>query len=145
MPSQTRKHRGYATQRLTALYFAVRGWPYAESTGAGRSGVDITGLPGLSVEVKATAGDNTGALAQAHRNRGDGLPFVVWRPNGFGPERIDSWPVIIRLDDFTALLHAAGYGDAPSAASPQSEASCPDTCTMPDGHRHVRLTIPAQP
>lgn len=112
MPSHHRKHRGYATQRLVAQWFAKRGWPFAESTGAGRSGVDVTGLPGLSAEVKATAGDVTGALRQAHSNRGEGLPFVVWRPNGYGQERIASWPVILRLDDFTELLHAAGYGDA---------------------------------
>jgi hypothetical protein len=110
-PSQTRKYRGYATQKLVAQWFAARGWPFAESTGAGRPGVDITGMPDLAVEVKATAGDVTGALAQANRNRGEGLPFVAWRPNGYGPERIASWPVIMRLDDFTTLLHAAGYGD----------------------------------
>jgi hypothetical protein len=96
---------------MVADWFKARGWPFAESTGAGRQGVDVTGLPGLSAEVKATAGDVTGALLQAHRNRGAGVPFVAWRPNGYGPERIDAWPVILRLDDFTELLHAAGYGD----------------------------------
>ena len=136
MPSQSRKHRGLATQGLVARWFAARGWPFAESTGSGRSGVDVTGMPGLSAEVKATAGDVTGALHQAHRNRGGGLPFVVWRPNGYGPERIEQWPVIMRLDDFTALLTAAGYGD--EAATDQGDV--PD-----DGANDDPWTDPPQP
>lgn len=111
MTSQSRKHRGYATQSLTADWFRTHGWPYATSTGAGRCGVDVENMPGLSPEVKATPGDNSGALKQAHANRGEGLPFVVWRPNGYGPERIAEWPCLLRLDDLTALLRAAGYGD----------------------------------
>jgi hypothetical protein len=109
-PSQSRKHRGMATQKLAADWFREHGWPFATSTGAGRCGVDIENMAGLSPEVKATPGDNSGALSQAHRNRGEGLPFVVWRPNGYGPERIEDWPVLVRLDDFTELLRQAGYG-----------------------------------
>lgn len=108
--SQARRHRGMRTQLVVARWFAAMGWPHAESTGSGRSGVDILGLPGLSAEVKATAGDTTGALTQAHANRGQGVPFVVWRPNGYGEERLAQWPVVMRLDDFTELLLAAGYG-----------------------------------
>jgi hypothetical protein len=108
--NQSRKHRGYATQRLVAEWFRAHGWPFAESCGAGRQGCDVTGVPGLSIEVKATPGDNTGALKQAVTNRGEGLPFVVWRPNGFGPERIAEWPVFFTLADVTRLLAEAGYG-----------------------------------
>ncbi len=111
MPSQSRKHRGMATQKLVADWFAARGWPFATSTGAGRRGADIENMPGLAPEIKATPGDNSGALRQAQSNRGEGVPFVVWRPNGYGPAVITEWPVVVRLDDFTALLHAAGYGD----------------------------------
>lgn len=110
-PSQSRKHRGYATQRLTAEWFACHGWPYATSTGAGRSGIDIENVPALAIEVKATPGDNSGALRQAVRNAGDALPLVVWRPNGYGPERIGGWPCLLTLADLTMLLRAAGYGD----------------------------------
>ena len=110
-PSRARKQRGYKTQALVAEYLRTRGWPFAESTGAGRSGVDVTGCPGLSVEVKATAGRVPEALRQAVKNRGTGLPFVVWRSNGQGPEGIADWHVVTRLEDFTALLRAAGYGD----------------------------------
>lgn len=67
----------------------------------------------LAPEVKATAaGDLTGALRQAEANaETSDLPFVVWRPNGYGPERIDQWVVAVRLSDFTHLLQAAGYED----------------------------------
>lgn len=113
MTVQSRKHRGYATQRLVADWFRARGWPFAESCGAGRQGCDITGVPGLSPEVKAVPGDVTGSLRQAVRNRREGLPFVVWRPNGYGPEKQAEWPVILTLQDFTELLWDAGYGDRP--------------------------------
>lgn len=110
MPSQSRKHRGYATQRMVADYFKPRGHPFATSTGAGEQGVDVKNMLGLSPEVKAIPGDVTGSLKQATKNRGEGLPFVVWRPNGYGPERIDEWPVIFTFKDAAALLAAAGYG-----------------------------------
>lgn len=68
-------------------------------------------MPGLSPEVKAKPGDVTGSLKQAVKNRGEGLPFVIWRPNGYGPERIAEWPVIFTLEDATELLIRAGYGN----------------------------------
>lgn len=109
--SQHRKHRGYATQELAAAEFRAHGWPYATTTGAGRTGIDLLNVPGLAVEVKATPGDVTGALRQAVANAGLGLPLVVWRPNGYGPERVGQWPVIFRFHDALQLLNDAGYGD----------------------------------
>ena len=112
MASQTRKFRGYRTQKVVADWFAARGWELAESTGAGRSGVDITGMPGLAPEVKARNDFNlTGFLKQAVKNRGDGLPFVVVRPNGYGETRVGEWGVLMTLSDLTELLRAAGYGN----------------------------------
>lgn len=108
--SQSRKQRGRESEAHVAEWFRTHGWPYAERTGAGRPGVDITGMPGLAPEVKARTGfDPTGWLAQACAR--PGLPFVVVRPNGYGPARIADWPVLMRLSDATVLLRAAGYGD----------------------------------
>jgi hypothetical protein len=108
----TRRQRGADTQREAAKWFSKHGWPWAYPKGSGESGADIENMPGLSPEVKATADDPSGkAIRQAHRNRGTGLPFVIWRQNGYGPERIAEWLVLMRLDDATALLRAAGYGD----------------------------------
>ena len=111
MTTATRKRRGSETQTTVARWFAASGWPYAESTGAGRTGSDITGMPGLAVEVKARRDYSPLAwIRQAASN--SGLPFVVHRPDGMGPASVASWPVTLRLDDFTRLLHAAGFGDS---------------------------------
>lgn len=117
----TRGQRGHESETTVAGWFKRNGWPYAEPVGAGRSGTDVTGMPGLVVEVKArrdfrpvewlrqhalngyTEHDSHGGLALP-------LPFVVWRPDGMGPASISSWGVMMRLDDFTNLLREAGYG-----------------------------------
>jgi len=111
--SDTRKRRGAATQNIAATWFTEHGWPWAQSTGAGRTGSDITGLPGLACEVKARRGFSPLAwIRQAQAGKGD-LPFVILRCDGQGPAATADWPVILRLADFTDLLHEAGYGDRP--------------------------------
>ena len=109
--TQSRKNRGMATQRLVAEWFRARGWPFAESTGAGRSGSDLTGVPDLAVEVKARRSfDPLAWVRQADQHDGR-LPVVVMRCNGQGPASVHEWPCLIRLGDLTPLLLAAGYGD----------------------------------
>jgi len=102
-----------ASQRIAAEWFQANGWPYAESTGSGRSGSDITGMPGIDVEIKARR--NWSPLEamrqQADRAALGDLAFAVLRMDGQGPAVIGSWPVVIRLDTLTELLRAAGYGD----------------------------------
>ena len=110
MPSQSRKHRGLRSQLVVANYLSAHGFPHAESTGAGRSGVDVTGLVGISMEVKARASFEPQAwMRQAQTSRG--LPLVCFRPNGVGETQIASWPCIVRLEDLVTLMRAAGYGD----------------------------------
>ena len=53
--SQSRKHRGYATQRIVAEYLQANGWEHALPVGAGRDGSDITGIKGLDIEIKAVS------------------------------------------------------------------------------------------
>ncbi len=43
MSNQSRKHRGYATQRIVAEYLQEQGWKHALPVGAGRDG-NITAL-----------------------------------------------------------------------------------------------------
>ena len=110
--STSRIARGRKTQRLVAAYLAAHGWPHATSKGAFEGGRDIEGMPGLAVEVKATSdGSLTGALRQAEAYAGGDLPLVVWRPNGYGEERIGDWVVAMRLDVATRLLRDAGYAE----------------------------------
>lgn len=108
-----RTRRGAATQTILANHLQHHGWPYAQSTGAGRSGPDITGTPGVAVEVKARADFKPLAwLKQAKQGRGTitDLPCVVWRPNGYGAAKVGEWPVMLTVDDFVDLLRDAGYG-----------------------------------
>ncbi len=107
----SRKRRGGDTQNLAAAWFKAHGWPYAESAGAGRSGRDVLGMPGLAAEVKSRRLFRPSEwVRQAVDNAGGDLPFVVSRPDGMGPASIADWPVTLRLADFTDLLRAAGYG-----------------------------------
>jgi len=105
MPSQSRKHRGYKSQKIVANYLVEHGWPYAESTGAGRSGTDVTG----------TIGNPSAAIKQLkERHNGKDLPVAVLRLNGQGEANIGEWPVMLRLEDFVNLLKEAGYADGAS-------------------------------
>lgn len=109
--TQHRKHRGYESQKWAAEWFQEHGWPFAESAGAGRPGVDVTGMPGVAVEVKARRGFNlTGWLKQAASERRKGLPVVIVRPDGYGKARLHQWGAVLTLEDLTTLLHQAGYG-----------------------------------
>ena len=119
MASQSRKHRGYKSQAIVAEWFAGHGWPFAESTGAGRTGNDVTGVPGLRIEVKARRGFTPLAWLRQVRAGAEtwnhGVPFVVFRCDGQGEANVGEWAVLLRLDDMTTLLHEAGYGDPQGA------------------------------
>ena len=104
--SQYRKHRGYATQRLLAQYFRDNGWEYAESTGAGRAGSDITGVP-FDIEVKARTGfDPLAAIRQLKLRESDKLGIVVLRMNGQG-ENAEDYVALMPLGELMRVLHGA--------------------------------------
>ena len=113
MASQSRKHRGYRSQKVLAEFLAVNGFPYAESTGAGRSGSDVTGTVGIDWEVKARTGFNpAAAIAQLKdRSKSKDLGVVVLRLNGQGEKSVGDWVCLLRLEDAVNLLREAGYGD----------------------------------
>ena len=109
--SQHRKHRGLRSQKLVADYLKEHGWPFAESTGAGRSGADITGTVDVAIEIKARANLDPHAWVKQAEKAADGrLPFAVARMNGQG-EHPDQWVAFLRFGDLVDLLNAAGYGD----------------------------------
>jgi len=114
-----RQRRGRYTAKLAADHFRRNGWPYAEAREGSAPGIDITGMPGLAPEVKATSdGPLLGALQQARANSKGALPFVVWRPDGYGPERIGDWVVAFDLATATRLLRDAGYGSPSETVTP---------------------------
>ena len=111
MTAQSRKRRGYRTQKVVAEWFAQHGWPFAESTGASRQGADVTGTPDIAVEVKARRDLSPMAWVRQAEAGADGrVPFVVFRPDGMGETTVHEWPCLIRLDQLTTLLRQAGYG-----------------------------------
>lgn len=98
---------------MVADYFQRIGlFPHAESVTGAATGRDVTGTPGLAVEVKATSSDPLLAgLRQAARYAGTGeVPLVVWRPNGYGEAQIEAWVMAFTLEHGVALLEAAGFG-----------------------------------
>ena len=111
--SQHRKHRGYASQRIVAEYLRDNGFPSAEPVGAGRDGSDVTGVPGLDIEVKARRGFNPAAAMRQQEERAEPtlLPFAVLRLDGQGPAVIENWPVIVRFGAFIPVLRDAGWGE----------------------------------
>src|SRR5688572_32305130 len=72
--SQSRKHRGYRSQKVFADYVRPV-FPHAEPTGAGRQGRDILSTPGVWFELKARSGFNPlEALKQMEReSEGDDI------------------------------------------------------------------------
>ena len=95
------------------MYLAENGFPFAESTGAGRSGTDITGCVGIDWEVKARTGFNPSSAVKQLKDRAKAniLGLVCLRLNGQGEERIKDWVVVLRLEDRVTLLREAGYGE----------------------------------
>lgn len=111
-PSQSRKHRGFRTQKVAAEYLADI-FPYAESTGAGRPGRDILGTPNFAFEVKARRAFSPKEWAKQATEEaaktGD-YAAVIMRPDGMGEANIDQWPVFMTFAQFKALLREAGHG-----------------------------------
>lgn len=112
MTSQSRKHRGYRTQKVFAEYIRTL-FPYAEPTGAGRQGSDILGTPGLHWELKARTGfQPAAALKQVNEGKSeDELGIVVLRLNGQGEQSIGKWVALVEVDTMIKLLGDAGYGN----------------------------------
>lgn len=103
MSTQSRKHRGYRTQKVVADYLK-QFYPYAESTGAGRQGSDILGTP-YDIEVKAvTKFSPLSWIKQIKERKSDKLGFVVLRCNGQG-EKAGEYVVLLPLQDFMKVLN----------------------------------------
>ena len=105
--SQSRKHRGFRTERVVAEY--LRRWWEGAVVGRG-SGRDILNVP-FDCEVKSRTGlDVSGTLRQIEtRTAKSGLlGFACFRLNGQG-EQPENYVAMLRLGDLVELLVAAGY------------------------------------
>jgi hypothetical protein len=108
MPSQSRKHRGFRTERVVATYLSQ--WWRSASIGRG-SGKDIHNVP-FDIEVKARSDFQPLAwLKQVEkRTQGKELSAVVVRMNTQG-EDAAKYLAFMRFQDLVQLLLRAGYGD----------------------------------
>ena len=105
--SQSRKHRGFRTERVVQQY--LQRWWEGAAVGRG-SGRDILNVP-FDCEVKARTGlDVSGTLRQIEtRTAKSGLlGFACFRLNGQG-EKASDYVAMLRLGDLVELLVAAGY------------------------------------
>jgi hypothetical protein len=105
-----RVERGRATQEMLAARLRGLGLVYAASRPASLAGEDITGVPGMYIEVKAK--ERAEPLRWTRENAakaGRALPFVVWRARGQGPATLGEWVVMTRWADHEQLLGEAGY------------------------------------
>ena len=109
--SQSRKHRGYATQRIVADYLREQGWEHALPVGAGRDGSDVTGIDGLDIEIKARTNLDLPALMRqlSERKTSTGLGVGVLRLNGQGEKSVEQFVAVLTLSDLAYLLKASGY------------------------------------
>lgn len=105
--------RGLNLQNELARYLAANGFPYAESTGAGRPGPDVLRVPGVAWECKTA--DEFRILEfvrQARANAGAlDVPIVAYWPRGSGARSAEHIPTIIPMSWTVRLLRGSGYGD----------------------------------
>jgi hypothetical protein len=105
--SQSRKHRGFRTERVVADY--LRRWWEGAQVGRG-AGRDILNVP-FDCEVKArSALDIRGTLRQIETRTAESglLGFACFRLNGQG-EQAQDYVAMLRLGDLVQLLRDAGY------------------------------------
>lgn len=100
--ASARVQRGRQTEEMVAQYLRESGLVHAERRPASLPGSDIMGLPGVDIEVKATRDFSpTAWLAQQRaRAKDDDLSVVIYRPNGYGPDKIHLWPAIMSFGGF---------------------------------------------
>lgn len=116
--TNSRKHRGYRSQKVFADYIKWL-FPFAEPTGAGRQGKDILSTPGVHFELKARTGFNPKAALDQIEKESDGSEhgIAVLRLNGQGEKTIGEWVACMRVDTMLRLLKEAGYdGEVPPQA-----------------------------
>jgi hypothetical protein len=123
MASQSRKHRGFRTERVVAQYLSTV-WSGA-SVGRG-SGKDIVNVP-FDAEIKARAGFQPLAYMKQIKARtsvSGELGFAILRLNGQG-EDVEDYACVIRMADLLPLL-ALKYGHLNSEPTEADIDRCTD-------------------
>lgn len=108
--TNSRVTRGRESEAILAGYLRGHGFPHAERVAASLKGADVTGTPGIAIEVKSRTNLDLGAWMKQAAKR-EGVPLLVVRLNGAGPSTIGNWPMVVPLGVGIELLRGAGYGD----------------------------------
>ena len=127
MPSQHRKHRGYATERIVAMY--LQQWWHAASVGRGQ-GEDIQNVP-FDMEIKARNSlDIKGTLRQikARTDKSGKLGIACFRLNGQGEASVGEFVCMLSLVDLVQLLRKAGYDKIPPDIDWEASSVRCDSC-----------------
>ena len=106
--SQSRKHRGFRTERVVAEY--LRRWWEGASVGRG-SGRDVLNVP-FDCEIKARSTLNipeTLRQIETRTAKSGLLGFACFRLNGQGDTKPHEYVAMLRFGDLVELLVAAGY------------------------------------
>jgi len=109
MASQSRKYRGFSTERVVARYLS-EWWPHA-TIGRG-AGKDVLNVP-FDCEIKARSSFQPKAWIDQvtkRASKSNDLPIVVCRLNGQGESSPQDYLAFMRLGDLVGLLLQAGYG-----------------------------------
>lgn len=110
MPSQSRKYRGYKTERVVAEYLSQ--WWSGATVGRG-AGKDIVNIP-VDIEVKSrTQFSPMEWLRQVNKRteKTGELSLVCVRMNGQGESSPEDYLAFLTFGDLVQLLLKAGYGD----------------------------------
>lgn len=107
------RRRGTNLQAELAAYLRDNGWPHAESTPNGRSGVDVLRVPGVAWENKTADEFRILEFVSQARSQAGVLdvPVVVYWPRGAGAMSVAHLPTITPLAWQVRLLRGSGYGD----------------------------------
>lgn len=125
MPSQSRKYRGFRTERVVADY--LQQWWGGATVGRG-NGKDIVNIP-MDIEVKARSDFNPMEWLRQGRKRTEKngeLNLVVCRMNGQGEDAAE-YLSFLKFSDLVELLIKAGYADIQADTvelSPERCTSC---------------------
>jgi hypothetical protein len=109
MPSQSRKYRGFKTERVIAEY--LQQWWSGAAVGRG-NGKDVVNVP-FDLEAKARSSFDPMAWIRQSRKRTEKsgeLSLVVCRMNGQGEDAAE-YLAFLKFSDLVGLLVKAGYAD----------------------------------
>lgn len=107
------KQKGTAGESAVVSYLRTQGFPHCERLAlqGGKDRGDITGIPGIVIEVKACQEYSfNGWLTEARTERdnaGADFGIVVAKPRMVGTTRTGSWYALMYAYDYLALLSQA--------------------------------------